>query len=94
MDLCDFYQQNYNPESISGNEWYELQCVKLLNQILGRGIRNRYDFCTSFIIDERLENTSFSIRKKLSKWIQDSFENGLKVVKFNELIALMKKFWK
>jgi len=46
-----------------------MECAKRINQTIGRGIRNKDDFCSVVIIDSRLK-FSTDLQKYLSKWYQ------------------------
>ncbi|CAB4000410.1 Fanconi anemia group J, partial [Paramuricea clavata] len=73
---------------LNGNEWYEIQAYRALNQALGRCIRHRNDWGAILLIDERF-GKSPKYRNGLSKWIRG------KVVHHNNfpnLISSLKKF--
>ena len=51
-----------------GADYYENQCMKTLNQSIGRAIRHINDYATIILLDQRFTNKG--IQKKLPKWIQ------------------------
>ncbi|KAI8928690.1 helicase C-terminal domain-containing protein [Entophlyctis helioformis] len=53
---------------LNGNEWYEIQAFRALNQALGRCIRHRNDWGSIILLDQRFA-FSKSI-SSLSKWIR------------------------
>ena len=40
-------------QSIRGQQWYELQTMRAVNQAIGRVIRHAKDFGTIYLLDER-----------------------------------------
>ncbi|CDW87763.1 fanconi anemia group j protein [Stylonychia lemnae] len=67
---------------INGQQWYEMDAMKSINQAMGRVIRHKNDFGTIVIIDSGLQNQK--MRSKLSKWIKDdafTFEDADKLYK-------------
>eukprot|EP01080_Neovahlkampfia_damariscottae_P009562 gene9562-1765_t len=56
------------PNAISGNDWYDQQASRAVNQAIGRVLRNRYDYGAIILADERFAETKY--RELLSKWIQ------------------------
>uniref|UniRef100_A0A915IPR1 DNA 5'-3' helicase n=1 Tax=Romanomermis culicivorax TaxID=13658 RepID=A0A915IPR1_ROMCU len=57
---------------LSGQEWYENQAYRALNQALGRCLRHRKDWGALFLVDERFSNASRVL--KLSKWMRANFK--------------------
>lgn len=58
---------------LSGQEWYEVQAFRALNQALGRCIRHRNDWGALVMIDSRFCLTN-SRREYLSKWVKERFQ--------------------
>ncbi|KAI8580578.1 hypothetical protein K450DRAFT_236293 [Umbelopsis ramanniana AG] len=56
-------------QTISGNEWYQQQALRAVNQAIGRVIRHRNDYGAILLCDERFGNPS--IISQLSAWIRD-----------------------
>ncbi|KAG2187398.1 hypothetical protein INT44_005086 [Umbelopsis vinacea] len=55
-------------QTISGNEWYQQQALRAVNQAIGRVIRHRNDYGAILLCDERFGNPS--IIAQLSAWIR------------------------
>ncbi|KAH8555341.1 helicase C-terminal domain-containing protein [Umbelopsis sp. PMI_123] len=76
-------------QTISGNEWYQQQALRAVNQAIGRVIRHRNDYGAILLCDERFGNPS--IISQLSAWIRDY----VKVYQnFGEVQAKLTKFFK
>ncbi|KAL3858387.1 hypothetical protein ACJMK2_012978 [Sinanodonta woodiana] len=60
---------------LSGNEWYEIQAYRALNQALGRCIRHRKDWGALIIVDERFVNNREKYCKGLSKWVRNKVQS-------------------
>ncbi|CAG9861303.1 unnamed protein product [Phyllotreta striolata] len=71
----------------AGNKFYENQCMKAVNQCIGRAVRHRGDYAAMVLFDQRYARES--TRSALPKWIQKS----LKVAGHIEAIGLMEKFF-
>ena len=54
---------------INGNDWYEVQAYRALNQALGRCIRHRKDWGAIILMDSRFSDPKS--RKYISKWIRE-----------------------
>jgi regulator of telomere elongation helicase 1 len=81
--------QYYVNKTISGNEWYQQQALRAVNQAIGRVIRHRNDYGAILLCDERFGNPS--IISQLSAWIRDY----VKVYQnFGEVQAKLTKFFK
>ncbi|KAF2365632.1 DEAD2 [Trinorchestia longiramus] len=52
----------------SGNEWYNLEASRAVNQAIGRVIRHKDDFGAILLADHRFGTGGFS--RQLSKWVQ------------------------
>ena len=57
----------------SGNEWYEQQAFKAVNQAMGRCIRHKNDYGAMLLLDERY--TRPGKRNKMSKWLSGSIQS-------------------
>lgn len=68
--LKDIYP---NGNNLSGNDWYENQAFRALNQALGRCIRSLDDWGGIFLVDARF--TDADKRTFLPSWIK-RFSNG------------------
>lgn len=85
----DFYDKLYkdNKSSINGNDYYENQCMKSVNQTIGRSIRHKNDFSSIVLVDIRYKNSR--IRSKLSKWLLEN--EILNVDCFDKIVYYEKK---
>ncbi len=57
---------------LSGNEWYEIQAFRALNQALGRCIRHKQDWGAILMVDDRYQREGSGQRYigGLSKWVR------------------------
>jgi len=55
---------------ISGNEWYNIQAFRALNQAIGRCIRHRDDWGAMIMVDSRFGGHSSNYLDGLCKWIR------------------------
>nr|XP_042913434.1 Fanconi anemia group J protein homolog [Parasteatoda tepidariorum] len=71
VDLKKKYNDKYSSQRniLSGQEWYEIQAFRAINQALGRRIRHRDDFGALILIDERFQKC-IRYQNSLSKWIR------------------------
>jgi len=61
------------PMMLSGNEWYELQAHRAVNQALGRCVRHRLDFGALVLLDARWASQGHGarrLRQYLARWMQ------------------------
>ncbi|KAM3588915.1 Regulator of telomere elongation helicase 1 [Umbelopsis sp. WA50703] len=56
-------------QMLSGNEWYQQQALRAVNQAIGRVIRHRNDYGAILLCDERFGSTA--IINQLSAWLRD-----------------------
>ncbi|KAJ6228529.1 fanconi anemia group j protein [Anaeramoeba flamelloides] len=69
-------KKNYNTKYhdtkrlLDGNDWYELQAFRALNQAMGRCLRHKNDYGAILLIDDRFQNRGYKIN--LVDWIQNS----------------------
>ncbi|XP_071742966.1 Fanconi anemia group J protein homolog [Lepeophtheirus salmonis] len=77
-----------NESILPGNDWYEIQAFRALNQALGRCIRHRYDWGAIIMVDDRYAKKRKYI-DGLSKWVRSrvSFFNN-----FDKLLTQLKDF--
>ncbi|XP_028139736.1 ATP-dependent DNA helicase DDX11 isoform X2 [Diabrotica virgifera virgifera] len=71
----------------SGQKFYENQCMKAVNQCIGRAVRHRNDYATVLLLDERYSRAS--VKNALPNWIKRS----LKVCNYDEAFTSIKKFF-
>ncbi|CAL1684007.1 unnamed protein product [Lasius platythorax] len=55
-------------ESLTGQEWYQLEASRAVNQAIGRIIRHKNDYGAVILCDCRFENPNF--KKQLSAWLR------------------------
>jgi chromosome transmission fidelity protein 1 len=70
MDTLGQTVQRDSEERMSGQKYYEMVCMRAVNQSIGRAIRHRNDFAVILLLDERYRKQS--IRKMLPGWMHDS----------------------
>ncbi|ORZ14489.1 helicase C-terminal domain-domain-containing protein [Absidia repens] len=61
------YRQNNS--LLNGNDWYNIQGYRAINQALGRCIRHRNDWGSIFLLEKRFGKKAHIMR--LSKWIRE-----------------------
>ncbi|XP_012148049.2 regulator of telomere elongation helicase 1 [Megachile rotundata] len=69
-------------ETLSGQQWYQLEASRAVNQAIGRIIRHKNDYGAIILCDCRFENPSF--KKQLSAWLRPH------VKKFNNFGVITK----
>ncbi|XP_076231617.1 regulator of telomere elongation helicase 1 [Calliopsis andreniformis] len=57
-----------NKEALSGQQWYQLEASRAVNQAIGRIIRHKNDYGAIILCDCRFDNPSF--KKQLSAWLR------------------------
>ncbi|XP_076624502.1 regulator of telomere elongation helicase 1 isoform X2 [Colletes latitarsis] len=62
-----------NKEALSGQEWYQLEASRAVNQAIGRIIRHKNDYGAIILCDCRFENPGF--KKYLSAWLRPHIKN-------------------
>lgn len=84
LDQCKKVDKDF----LSGQEWYQLEASRAVNQAIGRVIRHKYDYGIILLLDSRFAGSG--IRNNMSKWLRDRIEV---VESFGPLIASTKKFF-
>lgn len=64
-----------NNMGLSGNDWYLQDCMRAVNQSLGRVIRHSKDYGVLIVIDERY--TQEKIKQMFSGWLRDSIREDI-----------------
>ncbi|XP_078494291.1 Fanconi anemia group J protein homolog [Ciona intestinalis] len=72
---------------LTGNDWYEIQAFRALNQALGRCIRHRNDWGALIIVDDRFCQNPRKYCKGLSKWVRQKVKSYDKFKVFEESLA-------
>ncbi|XP_076181321.1 regulator of telomere elongation helicase 1 isoform X2 [Ptiloglossa arizonensis] len=62
-----------NKEALSGQEWYQLEASRAVNQAIGRIIRHKNDYGAIILCDCRFDNPGF--KKHLSAWLRPYIKN-------------------
>lgn len=60
-------------EALSGQQWYQLEASRAVNQAIGRIIRHKNDYGAIILCDYRFDNPSF--KKQLSAWLRPHIKN-------------------
>merc|ERR1712029_507010 len=74
VDLKKKYNDKRRTEDkdiLTGNDWYEIQAFRALNQALGRCIRHRDDWGAIIMVDDRYAQRPKYVAG-LSKWVRSS----------------------
>ncbi|KAL4223086.1 Fanconi anemia group J protein [Mactra antiquata] len=82
-------QHRTNRGLLSGNDWYEIQAFRALNQALGRCIRHRKDWGALIIVDDRFVKNTPKYVKSLSRWVRSKVQT---YHAFNNFIESMSSF--
>lgn len=56
-------------KSMTGNQWYICETIRCINQSIGRIIRNKSDYGSIFLLDERFKKPD--ILGQISSWARD-----------------------
>ena len=64
-----------NNIGLSGSDWYLQDCMRAVNQSLGRVIRHSKDYGVLIVIDERY--TQEKIKQMFSGWLRDSIREDI-----------------
>ena len=80
----------------SGSDWYALQAYRALNQALGRGIRNRQDWCALLLVDARHGETKRSAQQptlnaSVSRWLRPHLVHF--GARYNDLMTGLQAFF-
>ena len=61
-------KNKFNIQGLTGQEWYQLEASRAVNQAIGRIIRHKNDYGAVILCDCRFENLNF--KKQLSAWLR------------------------
>uniref|UniRef100_A0A1B6HRV6 Regulator of telomere elongation helicase 1 homolog n=1 Tax=Homalodisca liturata TaxID=320908 RepID=A0A1B6HRV6_9HEMI len=78
-----------DPKALSGNEWYQLEATRAVNQAVGRVIRHGSDFGAIMLCDCRFESSN--ITNSLSAWVRPHIN---KCQEFGLAYGRVSKFFK
>ncbi|XP_040568201.1 LOW QUALITY PROTEIN: regulator of telomere elongation helicase 1 homolog [Lepeophtheirus salmonis] len=81
-------RRGLDPTNLTGNDWYNLEAYRAINQAIGRVIRHKNDFGAILFLDRRFSGSN--VKSQLSDWIQPGFAIS---DKFNTLLNEMKEFF-
>ncbi|XP_043910473.1 Fanconi anemia group J protein isoform X2 [Protopterus annectens] len=76
---------------LPGNQWYEIQAFRALNQALGRCIRHKNDWGALILVDDRFRNNPNKYITGLSKWVRQQVQHH---VSFNSALESLTVFAK
>ncbi|KAI4329268.1 hypothetical protein L6164_021552 [Bauhinia variegata] len=76
-------------KGITGEEWYNQQASRAVNQAVGRVIRHRHDYGAIILCDERF--THPHRQSQMSRWIQPHIKN---YSKFGEVVFTLTRFFR
>jgi len=74
----------------SGNQWYNLEGTRAVNQAIGRVIRHRKDYGAILLCDYRFG----SINKDLSRWLQPHVKHYNDASSFGRVIGELARFFR
>ncbi len=67
-------QQSKHTNVLNGQQWYNIQAYRALNQAIGRCIRHRKDFGCVLLLDERFVQQRDYNRRNLSSWMRSRYQ--------------------
>ncbi len=76
-----------NQQLLSGNEWYEIQAFRALNQALGRCIRHRRDWGAILMADDRYQSGGGRYTGGLSKWVRAGVQHYSRFSEMSESLG-------
>ncbi|OXU25960.1 hypothetical protein TSAR_015750 [Trichomalopsis sarcophagae] len=76
-------------ESLSGQQWYQLEASRAVNQAIGRIIRHKNDYGAILLCDCRFDNPSF--KQHLSSWIRPHIK---KFQDFRMVVKELREFFR
>lgn len=87
-----YMQTNYiRNQSLSGDEWYQLEASRAVNQAIGRVIRHRYDYGAILLCDCRFNEP---IQKsQLSQWLKRHIRNDRSRRSFDSITNSISQFF-
>jgi Fanconi anemia group J protein len=74
---------------LTGDEWYEIQAYRAVNQALGRCIRHRNDWGAIILVDDRYFRQPQKYIKGLSKWIRKCYKT---YSSYTQAVSSLKEF--
>ncbi|EDV92365.1 GH24089 [Drosophila grimshawi] len=77
---------------LSGNEWYNLEATRAVNQAIGRVIRHRNDYGAILLCDARFQDASQV--QQLSKWIRNHLGARPQSSPFGPIVRELRQFFK
>ncbi|KAH8281240.1 hypothetical protein KR018_001377 [Drosophila ironensis] len=79
-------------ELLSGNEWYNLEATRAVNQAIGRVIRHRHDYGAILLCDSRFKDAAQV--QQLSKWIRGHLGDRAQCSPFGPIVRELRQFFK
>ncbi|XP_012267857.2 regulator of telomere elongation helicase 1 homolog isoform X2 [Athalia rosae] len=76
-------------ESLTGQQWYQLEASRAVNQAIGRVIRHKNDYGAIILCDCRFENPNF--RNQLSAWLRPNIQ---KFTNFGTVTKELREFFR
>ncbi|EDW07713.1 regulator of telomere elongation helicase 1 homolog [Drosophila mojavensis] len=77
---------------LSGQEWYNLDATRAVNQAIGRVIRHRHDYGAILLCDARFQDASQV--QQLSKWIRGHLGARPQSSPFGPIVRELRQFFK
>lgn len=79
----------FNVQGLTGQEWYQLEASRAVNQAIGRIIRHKSDYGAIILCDCRFENPHF--KKQLSAWLRPYIK---KFINFGMITKELRDFFR
>lgn len=74
---------------LNGQEWYNLEAARAVNQAMGRVIRHRNDYGAILLLDSRFDSPH--VKKNMSKWLRNRISS---VDNFGQILPILRNFFR
>lgn len=88
----EYLETNRNKENQlqTGQDWYNMEATRAVNQAIGRVIRHKDDYGAIFLCDQRF----YSYKNGLSRWIQSHIKQAPGKFTFGPILGELNKFFR
>jgi regulator of telomere elongation helicase 1 len=88
----EYLETNRNKENQlqTGQDWYNMEATRAVNQAIGRVIRHKDDYGAIFLCDQRFN----SYKNGLSRWIQSHIKQPATKFTFGPVLGELNKFFR
>ena len=78
-------------KSMNGNQWYICETIRCVNQSIGRIVRNKKDYGSIYLLDERFKKTE--ILGQISSWARECMKVVTDYEDFKFKVGLFRKYF-